>query len=460
MPPPPRPSRYDQQQDQQNQQQDQQIRNLQNRLTGVEADVVQQGEQVSSLQRLRIHIPNPYTHFLLGQRALSNPEFGYTGVSLQTDNNLFFDVGQDSVFQTRGLMLLQTQNRWQQYSQELMELSSPTAVKVVGAHVFLGAIETPQPPEPKPPAGEALEANTANELQPLLDHLSEVARRSDIVANALGLIYTGVFLTKPEASFLSWTQMAETLYVSWKGAKSIYDALNPSSTPGDVNIYGQGGVNVLSPASIQLTTTSDLKSFASGDTTFTSQQYSTLQAGIGAKCFGGLKSTVEAGGYAEVKAGSSVSIASLRGQAEVKGKNIAIGRHLPDLAQVATQKIELKATQNIALDSLQGVEVKSGESTEVEAGENFKVKAEKAVQIQVGAYCIEVKPDGIKIGKGSNGKPSNPIITIKDENITILSSGMGVKVSKTRTSLGKSGNLVSVTTAGNVLVKGKKVKLG
>src|SRR4051812_44462646 len=110
--PPPRPTAYDQQQDEQDrqrdttaqqrdtearqrdQQQDARISNLQNQLTGVESDVVQQGGQASTLQRFRIHVPNPYTHFLLGQRLTTGTPFGYTGASLQTDGNLFIDIAQ------------------------------------------------------------------------------------------------------------------------------------------------------------------------------------------------------------------------------------------------------------------------------------------------------------------------------------------------------------------------------
>jgi hypothetical protein len=325
--------------------------------------------------------------------------------------------------------------------------------------VFLGSIAAPQPPAFKPAAGETLEPNEANDLQPAIDHMSEMMRQSDIVANVLGLVYTGVFLTKPELSFLSMAQMAETLYVSWKAAKSVYDAAQGAAAANDVNIYGEGGVNVQSPVAIQLTT-ADLKSFASGDSTFTSGQYGTLQAGIGAKCFGGLKSTVEAGVYAEVKAGMSVSIASLRGQAEVRGKKIVVGRHLPDLAQAATQDMELKATKKIDIDSKKDVHVKSAEKTHVEAKKDIEVEAKDAVRIHVGSYCIEVKPDGIKIGKGKKGTPSDPVITVKGSNITLHSGSMDVKVGKNSVQMGNSSTYARVLDSGNVFVKGKIIKLG
>lgn len=462
---PPRPSSYDKQQDQQNQQtnqqQSQQIQNLQNQLTGVETDVVQQGAQASTLQRLRIHIPNPYTHFLLGQRSTTNPTFGYTGVSLQTDENFFFDIKKKSVFQSEKFVLMQTKDNWQQVSQNLMELSSPTAVKVVGGQVFLGAIDSPTAPVFNPNNGDAPQAVAANNLQPLFDQVLKSASRWDTVASILGILHSSVFLTKPDPNLNSWLPFLESLYGIGKDAFGLLPDSGGAPPSKDVSIYGQSGVSVLTPANLMLVAEGDVKSISGGDTGITSVKYATMQAGIGAKCFGGFKASVEAGLYAEVKAASTVGVASLRGTTEIKGKIIGLGAHAPNLAQVATQKIELLATQEIALDSKKDVHVKSAEKTHVEAKKDVEVEAKDAVRIHVGSYCIEVKPDGIKIGKGSkDGPPTDPVITIKGSNIILHSGAMDVKVGDNSVQMGNRSTYARVLDSGNVLVKGNLIKLG
>ncbi|MBN1203404.1 MAG: hypothetical protein JXB05_00580 [Myxococcaceae bacterium] len=460
---PPRPTRYDQQQDQQNQQanqqQNEQIQNLQNRLTGVESNVVEQGGQASTLQRLRIHIPTPYTHFLLGQRATSNPAFGYTGVSLQTDENFFFDIKKASVFQSEKFILLQTKDIWQQVAQHLMELSSPTAVKVVGGQVFLGAIPSPTPPKFNPNNGEELKSVDPNNLQPLMEQVLKSAGTWDTVATILGILHSSVFLTTPDSTLNSWLPFLESLYGIGKDAFGMRPDSGAAAPSKDVSIYGHSGVSVLTPANLMFTAEGDVKSFAGGDTGITSKKYSTLQAGIGAKCFGGFKASVEAGLYAEVKAASTVGVASLRGTAELKGKQIEIGADTPNLAQVATQEINLEATKKIHAKAGEEIHLEAGEEALVET-KKAKIKTEESVQIQVGDYCIEVTTKGIKIGKGSNGTPSDPVITVEGDTITLNSSGMGVMVNKSRVHLGKKGDHLTITDTGTVMLKGKTVKLG
>lgn len=460
---PPRPTSYDRQQDQQSQQTDQQqsqqIQNLQNKLAGVENEVVQQGGQASTQQRLRFHIPNPYTHFLLGQRATTNPTFGYSGVSLQTDENFFFDIKKKSVFQSEQFVLMQTRDNWQQVSQNLMELSSPTAVKVVGGQVFLGAIEAPTPPAFNPNNGETPQAVAPNNLQPMMAQVLKSAATWDRVASILGILHSSVFLTKPDPNFNSFVPFLESLAGIAKDAYGQLAGSGPATPAKDVSIYGHGGVNVLTPASLMAVAEGDVKFLSGGDTGITSVMYSTLQAGIGAKCFGGFKASVEAGLYAEVKAASTVGVASLRGKAELKGKDIEIGADKPNLAQVATRKIEMKATQEIHAEAGQSVHVKAGTEAKVET-KKVEVKAEEVVHIQVGAFCIEVKPDGIKIGKGSNGTPSDPIISIDGDTISISSSGMGSKITKNRVFIGKQGTNMTVADSGTVFVKGNVIKLG
>jgi hypothetical protein len=161
-----------------------------------------------------------------------------------------------------------------------------------------------------------------------------------------------------------------------------------------------------------------------------------------------------------VKPGRELGIACPRGKVTLKGKEIEIGTHDPKLYQVATEKVKVKTTKEVLVDSKEAVNVKTGKSTQVEAKENVVVKADKAVQIMVGSFCIEVKPDGIKIGKGSNGTPSDPLITIDGDTISIHSSGMGMKVEKKRVHIGKAGTNMSVADSGNIFVKGKVIKLG
>lgn len=459
--PPSRPSAYDKQQDQKDQQQDQQIQNLQNQLTGVETDVVPQGDQPSTLQRLRIHIPNPYTHFLLGQHVTSDPAFGYSGVSLQTDEHFFADIKKKSVFQSENFVLMQTKDNWQQVSEKLMELSSPAAVKVVGGQVFLGAIEEPSAPEFNPNNGEEPEAVAPNNLQPLFDQVLKSSSTWANVAEALEAIHSTVFLTLPDPNLASWLPFLESLYGLGKTAYERLAGSEEEAEPaGNVSIYGQTGVSVLTPAKFMLVAEEDVKSMSGGNTGITAVKYATMQAGIGAKCIGGFKASVEAGLYAEVKAASTVGVSSLRGKLEAKGKVVEIGAHAPNLAQVATKEIELKATEEIKLDSKEDVHLESGRHTHVESKKDIKVEAKEAVHIQVGSYCIEIKTDAIKIGKGSDGTPSDPIITIKGSNIILHSGSMDLKVGKSAINVGNRSTYVNVLDSGNVLVKGSLIKLG
>lgn len=464
--PPPRPTPYDRQQDQQDrqrdqqdQQQGQQIQNLQNKLAGVENEVVQQGAQASTLQRLRFHIPNPYTHFLLGQRATSNPTFGYSGVSLQTDENFFFDIKKKSVFQSEQFVLMQTNDVWQQVSQKRMELSSPAAVKVVGGQVFLGAIDKPKAPAFNPNNGETPTPVDPNDVDPSMAQVRKSAATWDRVAGILGLIHSTVFLTKPERTLNSFLPFLESLGGIAKDGYGQLAGADPAPSSGDVSIYGEKGVSLLTKAGLMSVAEGDVKFLSGGDTGITSVYYSTMQAGIGAKCFGGFKASVEAGLYAEVKAASTVGVASLRGKAELKGKEVEIGGDKPNMAQVATRKIEMKATQEIHAQAGQAVHVKAGSEAKVET-KKLDVKAEEVVHIQVGSFCIEVKPDGIKIGKGSNGTPSDPIISIDGDTISITSSGMGSKITKNRVFIGKQGTNMTVADSGTVFVKGNVIKLG
>jgi len=463
----PRPSNYDRLQDQWDESQHQDIRNLENRLTGVETDVVEQPDQVSTLQRFRIYVPAPNTHFLLGQRLTGNSPFGYTGASLHAQDNLFVDVGKDTVFQTEGFTLMQSYKRWQQYSKDVMELSTPASLKMVGGRVFIGSLENPMAPSfnPLSDGDGVLEPNTPNPLEALAITRTKSVMNWDRVVTSLGLVHSAVFFTAPDKLLSEATiPAAEGIGGMIKDVVGMFD--DPSTQ--DVNIYGHGGVNVHSPGKILVSTEDEFKTFAAKDTGITSGLYSTLQAGIGAKCFGGFKASVEAGVYAEMKAASTVGVASLRATVEVKGKKLELGAHVPNIAQVATKAIELKATEDIELHSKQTIHLKSDENThvdtkqdvQVDSKKNVKVKAKEMVQIQVGAYCIEVKTDGIKIGKGSNGTPKDPLITIKGKDIILESSSMSVKVANKSTHMGSRGTYVNVLDSGSIFVKGKVIKLG
>lgn len=487
--PPPRPTRYDRQQDEQDRQRDEQARqrdqeqnrsisNLQNRLTGVESDIVQQGGQAATLQRFRIHVPNPYTHFLLGQRLTTGTPFGYTGASLQTDGNLFIDIKENTVAQTKGFTVLQTSKGWQQYASSIMELSSPTAVKMVGGQVFLGAINGVQAPtEDRPNHGEELTTNPVNDLTPAITHLTSVSSNYDMGLSVLSLIATGVFFSPLDmADVHNKIKTAET---AWSTGKKLYDLhgkLTAGSAPKkDVNIYGEEGVNVMSPKNVMLTSQKSIKLFSHWGVTIGSTASSTMMAVQGVKCFGGLKASLEGGTYADVKAGMELGVSCLRGKLKLKGKTIEVGADKPKWTQLATEKLTLLATKDLLIGSIkkevkgappvekiitETVKLGATKKIELESEEDYELKAAKNVKIHVGNYAIDITKDHIKIGKGGDGKPSNPLITVKGENITLDSNGMAVKVSKTRIALGKQGNIISVTTAGNLLVKGKKVKLG
>lgn len=478
----PRPTRYDQQQDKKqstkDQQQDQQIQNLQNKLTGVEADVVQQGAQANTLQRLRIHIPNPYTHFLLGQRVTGSSPFGYTGASLQTDGNLFIDIKEDTVVQTKGFTLMQSDDLWQQYAKSLMELSSPAAVKVVGGQVFLGAINSVQAPVAKANNGETLAANTANDLGPAMEHLQKVGAGWDMGLSVMSLVATGVFFSPLDtADINSWIKTSET---AWSTGKKLYDlgkkALAGHAPKKDVNVYGADGVNIMSPKKISLTTEDSVKVFAKWGVTISSAASSTMMAVQGVKCFGALKASLEGGAYADVKAGKELGVSCLRGKLKLKGKQIDIGTDKPKWTQLATEKLTLTATQKLIIDSKEieigllerggktivnnKISMTAKEKILLESKDTFGAKAEKHVQIHVGSYAVEIKPEGIKIGKGGDGAPSDPLITIEGDTITLSSSGMGVKINKSRVHLGKAGNHMTIADSGQLMLKGKIIKLG
>lgn len=457
-----RPTRYDRQQDQQNSQenaqQNAQLSNLQNKLANVQSEIVTQPDQVQTQQRLRIHIPSPYTHFLLGQHSPGTPRFGYSGVSLKTDEHFFFDIKKSSVFQSEKFVLMQTKDIWQQVAQGTMELSSPTSVKVVGGQLFLGGMPSPTPPVFNPDFGTDLAAVTPSELQALIDEVTKATGSWDTIASILGMLHSGLFLSKPDPNLNSWLPFLESIIGLGKDALGMLPD-GKAAPAKDVTIYGHSAVNVLTPASYMVTAQQDVKSLAGGDTGITSRFYSTIQAGVGAKCFGGFKASVEAGLYAEVKAASTVGMASLRGKAEVKGKEIEIGAAMPNLAQVATKEIKLAATDVIHADAGQKIHLESGEEVLVET-QKAKIKTQESVQIQVGDFCIEVTPKGIKIGKGSNGTPSDPLITVEDDTITLSSSGMGMMINKDRVHLGKAGNTLSLADNGTVWLKGKVVKLG
>ncbi|WP_224240786.1 hypothetical protein [Hyalangium gracile] len=440
-------------------------KNLPNKLVIVTDDVVAAPEPVSSLQRFRVHVPKPDTQLLLGERAKGTPAgvptFGYTGASLQTVGNLFIDVKEDIVIQNQGFTLMQTQDLWQQYSTSLMELSSPAAVKVVGGQVFLGATDSVQAPSLRVNNGADLSPNTGNDLTPAMAHLAAVGSGWDIGLSVLSLVATAVFFSPLDVKDTnSWIKTAET---AWSTGKKLYDLkkkFDPPTPKKDVNIYGKEGVNIMTPKKVSLTAEDSVKVFASWGVTISSAASSTMMAVQGVKCFGGLKASLEGGTYADVKAGVALGVSCLRGKLKLKALEIEIGSHDPKWTQLATTKIKVKALQEIAFDSKQTFKVNTGKSTKVEAKENFEVKADKAVRIQVGSYCIEVKTDGIKIGKGDNGTPSDPIITVKGRNIILKSSGMHAKVQDSSVQLGNRSTYVNIVDSGNVMVKGNLIKLG
>ncbi len=470
--PHPKPSRYDRQQDQRDQQQSAQIQNLQNKLAGVEAEVVSQGAQATTLQRLRIHVPAPDTHLLLGQRLTGPVPFGYTGASLQTVGNLFIDIKEDTVVQTKGFTLMQSDDLWQQYSKSLMELSSPAAVKVVGGQVFLGALSTVQAPAFKANNGETLAANTANDLASAIHHLKTVGGYWDTGLSVLSLVATGVFFSPLNTSdWNSWFKTAETAFST---GKKLWDmGVKAFTTPPpkkDVTIYGQDGVSVMSPDKLSFSTQSSMKLFAQTGISMTSGLSSSMLAVQGVKCFGGIKASLEGGTYADVKAGVELGVACFRGKLKIKGKSIEIGTDSRKWTQLATESLHMIATDELRIGQLKKdgndkvvtktLKLAAKETILVDSGDTLEAKAKKVAKIHVGDYAIEIKPEGIKIGKGGNGAPSDPLIHIEGETITLNSSGMGVKITKSRVHLGKAGNNFTIADSGTVMLKGKVIKLG
>jgi hypothetical protein len=324
-----------------------------------------------------------------------------------------------------------------------------------------------------------LSANIGNDLSEPLSCLTIMSNAYDIGLSTLSLIATGLFYTPLDmADFHNKIKTAETwasgaLKVYALGEK-IYNVAAGSPPKEDVTIYGKEGVNILTKKSVLVTAVKSIKLFSNMGVTIGSALSSSMTGVVGVKCFGGVKAGLEGGAYADVKAGAELGVSCLRGKLKLKGREIEVGSDKPKHKQLATEKLTLLATTNLLIGRnmkdengstvekiiTETVKLGATKKIEIESKEDYELKAAKNVKIHVGNYAIDITKDHIKIGKGGDGKPSDPLITVKGENITLNSDGMAVKVTKKTITMGKGKNLVSVSTSGDLKVKGKKVKLG
>ena len=85
-------------------------------------------------QRYSLYVPKPLSRINLGdwqRRDLQSPKFGYAGVSIQTESNLFVDVTKGTHIQAKGGYIVQTTD-WLQTSKNAMYIAT-TDTATVGA---------------------------------------------------------------------------------------------------------------------------------------------------------------------------------------------------------------------------------------------------------------------------------------------------------------------------------------
>lgn len=81
---------------------------------------------VDTKQRYSLYVPKPLARLNLGdwqRRDLQSPKFGYAGVSIQTDSNLFVDVTKGTHIQAKGGYVVQTTD-WLQTSKNAMYIAT------------------------------------------------------------------------------------------------------------------------------------------------------------------------------------------------------------------------------------------------------------------------------------------------------------------------------------------------
>ncbi len=89
---------------------------------------------VDTKQRYSLYVPKPLARINLGdwqRRDLQSPKFGYAGVSIQTDSNLFVDITKGTHIQAKGGYVVQTTD-WLQTSKNAMYIAT-TDTATVGA---------------------------------------------------------------------------------------------------------------------------------------------------------------------------------------------------------------------------------------------------------------------------------------------------------------------------------------
>ena len=87
---------------------------------------------VDTKSRYSLYVPKPLARINLGdwqRRDLQSPKFGYSGVSIQTDSNLFVDVTKGTHIQAKGGYVVQTTD-WLQTSKNAMYIATSDSATV------------------------------------------------------------------------------------------------------------------------------------------------------------------------------------------------------------------------------------------------------------------------------------------------------------------------------------------
>lgn len=413
------------------------IQNLHEEPCGVETCAVPAVQPSATQQRLRIHIPDPRTTLLLGQRLTSNAGPGQSGVLLKTVGDLLADIRQDIVMQSQGFMLLQSKDG----------CANPLDKYV-------------------------------KDLKCSYDLWSKVAAGMNVVLTAAGL-------SVPQGSSLrrdihDWIRFCAAVVGV---EKTIWDAFGSSEGRRRVELYGQDGVNIMSPKGIRLVSMDMVDIFTGSGVGVTSGRSITLQSVEGVRCLAAVMASLESVLYAEVKAGAQVGIASMKGSVCVKGKRVEIGDHNPPFslaAQAATRSVELNAKNDVSLFSQEAVDIRSGrqgvqvdsqgavcisagvmnDSGRSKKGGKKRASANPAIRLEVGSYRLEVKSDEVSISRVGGGTQSAPQVAVKGEEIFVHVNGTGLKIKNDRVHLGNKARHMSLLPSGDVWLKGKRVNLG
>ncbi len=486
---------------------------------------------VGKQKLLRIHVPTPRTHLLLGRewyepdqsaaRTRGPLGFGYPGISAATDENLFLDIGKHSLLQSKGGMFLQTQEAFLQASQKQMSLCTPAGMYLTGGDLFLGGGDLFDAPKMLKTLGKAIDPQllavpTLNEFRECGDSAWNLYFKYFIPG--LSLLKTPLMMTSPsdiEGSLKFLVSLGQFL---WKVGEQF---VPPSEKP-SVEIFGARGILQLSPESISLVSHDRIGLNGISGISLNALRGISAQSLEGVSLFGGAKAALESALWADVKAGATVGVSSLKGAVKVRGKKLSFGG-LKNKVQTATEEVQIHAPEGKGIieqlakeevtlkvgpiaEKLSGpihTDVKDPNDTksDEELLKNFKkdsrnssardllgpapsasipspsasielkakdesisVKAAKKVTINVGKFSVVIGTDELTIGFNAHQKKrgASPVLRITEEEIILNTDSNGAQFCLDSNGLvawgGKHSSLELVK--GGAYINGKTIKLG